>query len=287
MAKILVVDDEPEIGELCACVLSEDGHNVDWTTNGEDAIGRTEKDKFDLVIVDLVMPGMGGLEVVERLRERIPDIGIIVFTGFASVEVAVKAMKGGADDFLTKPVWNDRLGESVAHVLELRNGKSNSGHIDKPKPQLGNAMTNRAVRIINGFTKRESADFFNLGIKDYYKDTMRIDVSHNDETVVILSGEGVLWCKDAPMCTLSSGEAVGEAKIFMANTNNDHLYLEVEPGTELLRIDKEDLVSFFKEKEEKLLMLFAINVVNSQFIKIRYTFDAFSKLYRKMHPIAA
>lgn len=287
MAKIIVVDDEPEIGELCASVLSAEGYDVDWTTEGGEALQKVESDDYDLAIVDLVMPGIDGLEVVQTLRQRFPEMGIIVFTGFASVDVAVKAMKGGADDFLTKPVWNDRLGESVASVLASRNGKKKSDHTALLNTQREKTPTGRNLRILHGFTKKETEEFISLGHKEYYEENGRISITHNDETILVLHGEGVLWSGDAPMCKVSVGEAVDEAKVFLVNNGSDRLYLEIESGTELLRIHKDDLVAFFKDKEEKLLMLYAINVVNSQSIKLRNTFNEFSRLYRKMHSIAA
>jgi DNA-binding response OmpR family regulator len=287
MAKILIVDDEPEIGELCASVLEGEGHDVDWTTNGEDALKRTKKTKYDLAIIDLVMPGIDGLEVVQKLRESFSNIGIIVFTGFASVDVAVKAMKGGADEFLTKPVWNDRLSESVANVLASRNGKHNSNMKRMPSTIRGKTTNGRNIHLLNGFEKEEAEDFLHLGHKKHHSEDTRIGIYQNDEIIIVLQGVGMLWNGDVPICKVYPGEAVGEARVFLANNGHERLYLEIESGTELIRINKDDLVTFFKDKEEKLIMRYAINVVNSQDLKLRHTFDEFGRLYRKMQSITA
>lgn len=285
MAKILIIDDEPEVGELCASVLTAERYDADWTVEGKEALQMVEKEAYDLAIVDLVMPGIDGLDIVQSLRTRFPDMGIIVFTGFASVDIAVKAMKSGADDFLTKPVWNDRLCESVSSVLATRSFKNAAKKptLNKPEKQ----KTSRNYRLLHGFSKKEAEEFIALGHKEYFNENTRINISQNDETVIVLHGEGMLWSGDAPMCRIGSGDSVGEAKVFLPNNGYNPMYLEVDPGTEILRINKDDLVAFFKDKTEKLMMLFAINVVNSQSLKLCHTFEAFGKFYRKLHLTAA
>ena len=120
MAKILVVDDDENVGEVCTAVLSMEGHKVTYVEDGDLALKATKKKRYDLAIVDLVMPGIDGYTVVKYLRKKYPDMKIIILSGYASFENAVKGMKAGADDFLTKPVWNMALSECVDSVLGVR-----------------------------------------------------------------------------------------------------------------------------------------------------------------------
>jgi len=287
MARILIVDDEQEVGELCSTVLSVEGHDVEYAKDGHKALEIVDKELFDLAIVDLVMPGIDGLEVVRRLREKFSDMGIIVFTGFASVDIAVKAMKEGADDFLSKPVWNQVLSECVASVIASRQGNKKALPSDLLKRTDEKPASGINPRLLHGFTDSDAEELLRLGESECHEDTGRVALSNTEDIILVLKGAGELWSSTAPMCSIADGEAVGEEKVFNSNNGNEPLSLEVAPNTELLKIKKDDLVSFFKSKDEKLLMLFAINVVNSLSKKLDGTFHNFSGVYRKMHSAAA
>ena len=101
--KILVVDDERRIVENIARCLKREGFQVAGAYDGDEAVAAFEQDGFDLVLLDISMPGMDGYEVMEHLLAMDPDAMIIIMTGFASVESAVRALKLGAWDYLKKP----------------------------------------------------------------------------------------------------------------------------------------------------------------------------------------
>jgi DNA-binding NtrC family response regulator len=118
--KLLIVDDEKNIREGLAASLEMDGYGVVCAADGSDAWDRFSKGDIDLVITDLRMPGMGGEELMRRILTEMPGLPVIILTGHGTVENAVKAMRDGAWDFLTKPVNLDRLSLLVKRALANR-----------------------------------------------------------------------------------------------------------------------------------------------------------------------
>jgi signal transduction histidine kinase len=102
-ARILIVDDEPGIREMLARELTTAGYFADSAANALDALDMMEREKYHVVLCDLNMPKLGGIEALERFRKRDTDIEVIMMTGYATVETAVAAMKKGAYDFVEKP----------------------------------------------------------------------------------------------------------------------------------------------------------------------------------------
>ena len=102
--RILVVDDEEVIRELMREVLEEDGNYVQTARDGAHALEVLGEEEFDVIFSDLMMPNVGGLELMKRAKERNPDIVVVIMTGYATLEAAVDALKSGAADFMTKPI---------------------------------------------------------------------------------------------------------------------------------------------------------------------------------------
>ena len=116
--KILVVDDEKVIREGCREVLTLDGFEVVLAENGEQGLGMIEKVHFDVVLLDLMMPGLSGFDVLSHVKALHPDTSIIVITGYATVEHSIEAMKNGAFDFIPKPFSPDQLRVVVSKAIE-------------------------------------------------------------------------------------------------------------------------------------------------------------------------
>ncbi len=111
---VLVVDDDPSARDVLAEFLGEEGFRVGVEANGEAALAALDRGGYDIVLTDLRMPGMGGLEVLRRVKEKRPDAEVIVLTGYATIQDGVEAMRDGAFDFLLKPIRIDRI-EGVMH----------------------------------------------------------------------------------------------------------------------------------------------------------------------------
>ena len=120
MARILVVDDDQLFAHLCQDILKSDGHQVEIVFSGEKATALLEVERFELVIADLVMPGMSGLDLLGVIKDTDPTIDVIIVTGKADVVSAITAIKNGARDYLVKPFNHDAFRHSVALCVEQR-----------------------------------------------------------------------------------------------------------------------------------------------------------------------
>ncbi|MCX7680595.1 MAG: hybrid sensor histidine kinase/response regulator [Anaerolineae bacterium] len=118
--RILVIDDEAGIREGCRRVLEPEGYFVATAATGEEGLRKLQEQPFDLVLLDVVMPDVRGIELLGQLHSLDPDLVCIIITGYATVELAVQAIKAGAYDFLAKPFRSDVLLLSVQKGLERR-----------------------------------------------------------------------------------------------------------------------------------------------------------------------
>ena len=119
-AKVLLVDDEVDFLKILAERLEVRGLKVITATSGEDALTNTEKEEYDLIVLDLSMPGIDGLETLKRIKTRQPDAEIIILTGQGSVRTGIEAMKLGAEDFLQKPVDISELMDKISEAKDKR-----------------------------------------------------------------------------------------------------------------------------------------------------------------------
>ena len=118
--RILVVDDENSMCEFMKIMLGKEGYDVDAEQDGRRAVERVAEKPYDLVIADLMMPKMSGLELMEEVRGDHPDLPFLVMTAFASVETAIEALKKGASDYVTKPFKIDEIKLTIQKTLESR-----------------------------------------------------------------------------------------------------------------------------------------------------------------------
>lgn len=116
--RILVVDDDRELRETISEILVDAGFVVAAAGSGEEALAVLREQTFDLVLLDMIMPGLGGQEILPLLKRQAPRARVIMITAFATVDNAVAAMRRGADDYLTKPFKVDELLTAVRRSLE-------------------------------------------------------------------------------------------------------------------------------------------------------------------------
>lgn len=121
LQKILVIDDEALICNGCKIILSENGYDVDVSCSGRDGFERILKDSFDLILLDIRLPDMDGIEILKKINEKRIDTTVIIMTGNGTIENAVNAMKNGAFDFITKPFDEKELLKSIVKAFENRN----------------------------------------------------------------------------------------------------------------------------------------------------------------------
>jgi len=113
---ILLVDDEPNVRKVLGALLEQAGFGVFQAETAEEALDLVRAQDPDLILTDLKMPGMDGLQLLERIRSTFPEIPVVLLTAHGTVEAAVEAMKQGAHDFLTKPFSPKKL---VARIHEI------------------------------------------------------------------------------------------------------------------------------------------------------------------------
>jgi len=118
--RILVVDDEDIVRASCSRTLSPEGYEVRLAKNGVEGLKMASEERFDLVLTDLKMPDMDGIEVLRIIKEKWPETAVIIVTGYQTVDTAVKAIKLGAYDYIEKPFTPDALISAVAEAMANR-----------------------------------------------------------------------------------------------------------------------------------------------------------------------
>ena len=119
-ARVLIVDDEPSMRDMLRIVLRKDGYDVHVASNGREAVAALEHEVFDLLLTDIRLPDVDGVQVLREAKARNRDIVALMMTAYASTETAVEALRLGAADYFTKPFNMDELRLKVRQHLESR-----------------------------------------------------------------------------------------------------------------------------------------------------------------------
>lgn len=120
LGRVLVVDDEENIREVLSNYLESMNYDVQTAEDGQDALNTYQKGEFDLIISDLLMPNVDGLELLKRVRDMDKDVIFLMITGYPSIETAVDAIKKGAYDYITKPFHMEDVKLRIERAFEKR-----------------------------------------------------------------------------------------------------------------------------------------------------------------------
>ncbi|MFI5304718.1 MAG: sigma-54-dependent transcriptional regulator [Nitrospiria bacterium] len=238
--RILVVDDEPNMRALFNKILGKEGYRVETASSAEEAVKFLDREQADLVISDLKMEGMDGIQLLKKVKEGSPDTPVILLTAFGTIDSAVAAMKEGAFDYLTKPVNNDEVILVVKKALE-------NYHLKREVEQLRDKVeVNKDFKDIIGQSPRMRS-LFRL-----------IKIVANSNTTILINGESGTGKeliaraihfnsprKDRPFVTVDCGalpETLLESELFGhvrgsftgAISNKKGLFEEADGGTLLL-----------------------------------------------------
>ncbi len=150
---ILIVDDEKNIRLTLSQALESVGIETDTAANGEEALARLKEKEFGLMLLDIRMPGMDGMEVLRRLRKIRPDIRVIMITAYGTIESAVEAIRLGAVDFLQKPFDPGQVRDLVSRVmdrekLDEERLKDYASHIELAKRSIGDRHFEAAIEHV-------------------------------------------------------------------------------------------------------------------------------------------
>src|SRR6185312_15603922 len=130
-SRVLVVDDEESIREFLEIMLRKEGYEVTCAEDGQKALDLIKKKSIDLVISDLQMPNMTGIELLRNVRDQYPEMLFMMITAFGTTETAVEAMKMGAYDYITKPFKIDEVRIVIGNALRSKNLDTENRHLKK------------------------------------------------------------------------------------------------------------------------------------------------------------
>src|SRR6476659_6668644 len=142
-SNILIVDDEPGVRSALGGVLRDEGYDVETVENGETCLERLARRSYDLVILDVWLPGIDGLTTLQRLRERQADTQVVLISGHGNIESAVRAIKMGAFDFVEKPLSLEKTVLVVRNALRQRHLEAENralrAHVDRQLTMVGDS----------------------------------------------------------------------------------------------------------------------------------------------------
>ncbi len=130
-SNILIVEDDVSMREFLSDLLTSEGYKVDWSIHGGDAKKKVERKSYDIVITDVVMPEVDGVEVLRYVKEKSPDTSVIVITGYSTLKQAVELVKMGADDYFNKPFDNDDMLLVIEKALRRKKFLQESGEFEE------------------------------------------------------------------------------------------------------------------------------------------------------------
>jgi signal transduction histidine kinase len=131
---VLIIDDEPGITRLCERLLARAGFDVLAYTQPQDGLARLEDQSVDLLLVDIRMPGMDGFQVIDAARNEQPELAVVIMTGFGTVEMAIQALRRGADGLILKPFAGAELVQSVRRALQDSKNKRDVARLQTLRP---------------------------------------------------------------------------------------------------------------------------------------------------------
>src|SRR3954470_24017869 len=150
MPSVLIVDDEPGVRSALSGVLRDEGYQVDTVDSGESCLERLSRQPYDVVVLDVWLPGMDGLATLTRMRERQVDSQVVIISGHGSVESAVRAIKMGAFDFVEKPLSLEKTVLVVRNALRQRRleveNEALRARVDAPHTIIGDSYIIQQLR---------------------------------------------------------------------------------------------------------------------------------------------
>ena len=179
--KILVIEDEPEVRESYVDMFEFLGFDIDTAENGMEGLGKLKKQPYQIVFTDLNMPVMDGLQTLRLIKKNYPDIEVIVITGFATIENAIKAMKQGAFDYITKPVSFEHVRIVLNRCIQTINAKKENKKLRDLNEELSklNDMKNKFITITNHELRTPIAvlkgyfDLLEMDLDDHVSDSVK------------------------------------------------------------------------------------------------------------------
>ena len=258
-------------GRVLEDILEDEGYKVSIAEDGKKALQKMDSDYFELFVIDMIMPGMDGLELLKNIKRKQPLAVVIITTGFSSIEGAVKAVHAGAFQYLSKPL---NAGELVDTV---KKGIAYSEHLYGP---LNKAI--RSENLSTNITKKEHLDIifnnFSLEEREHFlslSKTLNFDTGENIVTdnqklkkfLIIESGNISVWSDDTSIDYLGKGDCWGEEEFLLPSET--FTTLKAETAVSIKYFIKDEIMDYFNSKDKNLYDTFYQNLTNSVYFKWR------------------
>ena len=201
MKKILIVDDDAEFRSHLIDVLREEGYETDSVSSAKDALAKNQAVTYDVVLLDLMMPGMSGSDALLEIRKRHPRTKVIMITAFATVENAVDAIRRGASDYISKPFKIQELLTTIRRVLEEARFEEGMKKLnfEQVLKSVASPIRRKILKLLRaGGPLRLMEITRELGIEDHTKVVFHLrilkeagSIEQDEEKSYLLTSEGV------------------------------------------------------------------------------------------------
>lgn len=303
--RILIVEDEPDIRDMCARALAMEGYRVTGAANAAEALQIAQKQEFDLLLTDIRMPGMSGLQTYRAIQQLRPDIVGVVITAYGSVETAIEALKLGMQDFILKPFSLEELRAAISRALEKKRLERENARLKALIPLLQLSQTFMAVtdlnilleQVLHIAVQETAAKLAVLMLQDDISSNWVVSAAMRDDHPepfihvhrlskpmiqrVVQSGRAVLWqaeSSEEPFFAHVAGDAAQAVKSAVA------LPLIVQGSTiGILALGKESTELAFSQSDVELLSVLASQAATAiqnarLFTRLRNAYDKLSAL---------
>jgi len=205
MNDVLIVDDDNELRAILCSLLRDKGYRIDEASSGMEAIEKAALKKFDIVLLDLVMPNMSGMDALQEIRKISPFTKVIMLTSFASISTSVDAIRKGASDYIAKPVRIDDLDIVIKRNLEESRFDAGAGNtdLDDAMRSLSNHIRRGIIKLIDSTKGIRLMDISRtLDIDDHTKVSFHLKIlkesglieQKKKSYVLTKQGSGILGC---------------------------------------------------------------------------------------------
>lgn len=270
--RILVVDDEQNIRDIFQSFLQDMGYNVSSAIDGYDALEKIGIQKYDLYIIDIYMPRMGGLELISRLKEMHPEAVIIVMTGYSGLDVDFRSIRQSAFMYLSKPIQPDELLRAVEAGL-AQSAKSRAPNAGAPEPETACAPAQDQDKtlqnyLLRGFSPELISQFYSYGVLREYHTGASIPIDKEEGCMVFIEkGKVAVSCQNVQIETLNGGDIWGE-ETFVA-PKAAFSTLTVLEDSVIRHFPRKQIIDFFSNCEKSLIDRFMLNLVQCMHFKHR------------------
>jgi CheY-like chemotaxis protein len=263
--KILVVDDEQAIRDNIKKLLEIYGYEVSTASDGIEALNIVANEKFDVYLLDVLMPGMDGLELMQKIKLVDPISVIIIITGYSSIEGGIKAVRSGAFHYLTKPITKEELFKVIdkgikRHEELLKN-------IYNPTQGLSEETDNFLdSQMLRGFSSDDKAEFHEIAEIHSYEPGFNIPMLDDPGSIILIeSGDISVWIGETQVDRLHKGESWGEETF----VSPSYLFtsLKAESETSVEHYSRKKIIEYFTYKDESLTKRFTINLMTILYLK--------------------